>query len=348
MRNGGKWIGPMAVAGALAIGAPSAFADVKTGVDAWAQGDFVKAVGEWRPLAAAGDPDAQFNLGQAYRLGRGVPVDLPIALGWFRKASAQGHARAEDNYGLLLFQMNRRDEAMPYIQRSATRGEPRAQYLLGTALFNGEFEGKNWIKAYALMTRAAAAGLPQAAASLQQMDRHIPLDQRQKGLAMAAEIEKRDRAILAEASRPAPPVMRGTPNAAPAKPAAKPAKPQPRLATADVKKPAPPKAAPKKPEPAKSAVAKAEPKKAEPAKPSPSGSGNWRVQLGAFSEEGRAKTLWSSLSGKVGGLSKYQSYYVKGGNMTRLQVGPLTSGAEAEKLCRTIKAAGSDCLTKKL
>ncbi|MDE0945777.1 MAG: hypothetical protein OSA39_02875, partial [Sphingobium sp.] len=52
-----------------------AMADVKAGVDAWQQGDYAKAVGEWRPLALAGDPDAQFNMGQAYKLGRGVQPD---------------------------------------------------------------------------------------------------------------------------------------------------------------------------------------------------------------------------------------------------------------------------------
>src|SRR5436190_1771469 len=94
--------GALILDGALFSGA--ARADVKTGVDAWTQGDFVKAVTEWRPLANAGDPDAQFNMGQAYKLGRGVPMDAPLALEWFRKAAEKGHLRAQDNYGLLLFQ----------------------------------------------------------------------------------------------------------------------------------------------------------------------------------------------------------------------------------------------------
>ena len=39
-----------------------AFADVKDGVDAWQSGNYPAAVAEWRPLALAGDADAQFNL----------------------------------------------------------------------------------------------------------------------------------------------------------------------------------------------------------------------------------------------------------------------------------------------
>ncbi|MBU2034042.1 MAG: SEL1-like repeat protein, partial [Alphaproteobacteria bacterium] len=56
-------------------GATPALADVKQGVDAWAAGDYATAVREWSGPAAQGDPDAQFNMAQAYRLGRGVEAD---------------------------------------------------------------------------------------------------------------------------------------------------------------------------------------------------------------------------------------------------------------------------------
>jgi hypothetical protein len=45
------------------------------------------AVAIWRPLAEKGDADAAFNLGQAYRLGRGVPLDLAQAQSWFDRAA---------------------------------------------------------------------------------------------------------------------------------------------------------------------------------------------------------------------------------------------------------------------
>ncbi len=305
-------------------------ADVKDGVDAWIQGDYARALAEWRPLAAAGDADAQFNMGQAYKLGRGVPTDMGLALDWFRRAATQGHARAEDNYGLLLFQQNRRQEAMPYIQKSAARGEARSQYILGTALFNGENIAKDWVRAYALMTRASASGLSQAAASLEQMDKYVPAEQRQKGLALATQMESQAKgAALAAAEAPS--------SSTPAKAAARP-----------IRKIDLPPSAPVRTETAAVKVPiKTQVKVAAPA-PAPAPGAGWRVQLGAFSEEGRAKSLWSSLSGKVAGLSAYQPYLVKGGAVTRLQAGPLRSAADAEKLCRAIKAAGTDCLTKKL
>ena len=49
-------------------------------------------------------PMPQFNLGQAYRLGRGVPIDLRMAKIWFEKAADSGHLDAQTTLGLLLFQ----------------------------------------------------------------------------------------------------------------------------------------------------------------------------------------------------------------------------------------------------
>ena len=77
-------------------------------------------------------------------------------------------------------------------------------------------------------------------------------------------------------------------------------------------------------------------------------SGGWRVQLGAFSEDGRARALWGQLTGKVSGLSAYQPYLVKAGAVTRLQAGPVASSNDASRLCSRIKAAGADCIPKKM
>lgn len=200
-----------------------AFADVKDGVDAWQRGDYPAAVAEWRPLALAGDADAQFNLGQAYKLGRGVPTDLVQAEGWYRRAAKQGHLQAEDNLGLILFTANRRDEAMPFIVASAARGEPRAQYVLGTAHFNGDLAPQDWPRAYALTKRASDAGLTIASARLSQLDTLIPLDQRQRGLAMLPEIERGEQqARLTAVNAAAPPAAAKPAPASPIKTASLP------------------------------------------------------------------------------------------------------------------------------
>lgn len=189
-----------------------ALADVKTGVDAWQRGEFAAAVQEWRPLADKGDPDAQFNLGQAYRLGRGVRADLAVAQSWFRKAAANGHQQAQGNLGLILYEGGKRREALPWIKKASDRGDPRALYVMGIELTNGDLIGRDWPRAYALMTRAASQGLPAAGRSLAQMEEFVPIDQRRKGIALAQQME-----------RSAPTIAGGTiaatRAAAPAKPA---------------------------------------------------------------------------------------------------------------------------------
>jgi cell division septation protein DedD len=295
---------------AASFAAPAA-AGVKEGVDAWQAGNYPKAIAEWRGPAQAGDADAQFNLAQAYKLGRGVPVDLRLAQDWYAKAATQGHEQAQANLGLILFQNGDRKGAMPWIQKAADRGEPRAQYVLGTALFNGDLMAKDWPKAYALMTRAAASGLPQAATSLSQMDQYIPLVQRQQGVAMAKAMDAAASAVPAAKPAPAPIKTVAVPASEPAKPVVAAAKPAP---------------APKP-------VATA-----KPAAPAPAASG-WRVQLGAFGTEAKARTIWTGVSARPG-LKGLQPSFVKAGAVTRLQAGPLASRAAADKTC---KAAGVAC-----
>ncbi|HEX7855493.1 MAG TPA: SPOR domain-containing protein [Sphingobium sp.] len=384
-------VGTIVAACAAAVAATPGVADVKTGVDAWQQGDYAKAIAEWRPLAAAGDPDAQFNLGQAYKLGRGMPIDLPIAMDWFRKAAAQGNLRAADNLGLLLFQQGKREEAMPFIRKSAERGEPRAQYILGTGMFNGDIVAKDWVTAYALMTRAAAAGLKQATNSLEVMDKYIGPEDRRKGLELAANManmpKSSDYAATSTVPQPATTTkpaatgttprrmasISGSASATPSHvsappPSARPVEePPPSKAKAppdDALRKRPASASPHgtvKPPPTSVAEAPpgretsaAPPPAVKPAKASvsaaavgkPPPTGGWRIQLGAFREAPRAKALWQNATSRVSGLSAYKLYLVSGGDVTRVQAGPLASEADATRLCGKVQAAGYSCLAR--
>ncbi len=339
----------LALAVSTLVASP-ALADVKAGVDAWSRGDYPTAIKEWRQLAVSGDADAQFNMGQAYKLGRGVPVDLKQAEDWYRRAALQGHVQAEDNYGLVMFQNGNREQALPWIEKSAGRGDPRAQYILGTALFNGDMIAKDWVRAYAYMTRASAAGLAPASSSLAQMDRFIPLDQRQKGLAIAREIEQ----VAARPIVAAPPVTR-TPlpravssppvRAIDLPPSQPPGATFPETAVdmPPEREPVPPPRIAPRPAPVVRAPIAARPAPA-PVRAPTSGRG-WRVQLGAFGEEGRARALYDIMASKVPELSNLQPYLVKAGSVTRLQVGPLASSAAADRLCGTVRSRGGNCLT---
>ncbi|PWG03691.1 SPOR domain-containing protein [Sphingosinicella humi] len=291
-----------ATAVAAFLAAPAA-ADVKAGVDAWNAGNFTAAVAEWRPLADKGDADAQFNMGQAYRFGKGVPKDLRITQSWYQKAAQQGHEKAQANLGILLFDTGKRAEAMPWIKKAADRGDPRALYVLGTAHFNGDLVAKDWPRAYAMMTRAAAAGLPPAANSLAEMDKYVPAADRQKGIALARQIGNGGSvASPPKGPAPKPPRVAGAAKPAPAAktPAAKPAA-------------------------------------------APVATGRWRVQLGAYSSADSAREQWTAASKKIAALKGLHPYYEPAGKLTRLRVGPLADKAAAEGLCASVKAAGQGC-----
>ncbi len=329
-------IGAGMIALAVGLAAGPAMADVKAGTDAWAQGDFRKAVEEWRGPAVAGDPDAQFNLAQAYKLGRGVPLDPALAESWFRKAAIQGHIPASDNYGLALFQAGKKAEAAPWLEKSVARGEPRAQLVLGTMLFNGDGVPRDYPRAYALMTLASQAGLKAASETLAQMDQYITPADRERGTALA----QRYRDEL----RNAPPAAQR--NTAVATTSVPPSR------TVETLRPA--KTPPRKPEdvipphqrspdrPVNDRIAPHEPIRKAPAAaaapaPAPMG-GSWKIQLGAFSTQANASTQWSRVRGKLGGA---QPVYTKAGNVIRLQASGFANKAAAQKACA---ASGVSCV----
>ena len=79
---------------ALAAAAP-ARADYEAGLAAARAGDYASALREWRPLAEAGNRDAQFNLGLAYENGLGVAADACEAERWYRRAAEQEDRQAQ-------------------------------------------------------------------------------------------------------------------------------------------------------------------------------------------------------------------------------------------------------------
>jgi cell division septation protein DedD len=282
----------------LIIGAaafPAAAHSVRAGIEAWQKGDTAGAVAIWRPLAEAGDADAEFNLGQAYRLGKGVVIDLAQAQNWLERAARKGHIDAQTTLGLLLFQNGNRVSAMRWLSLAAEAGEARALLMVGTALYNGDGVPEDPVKAYAYVSRAAAQGLAPAKATLADMDAVMPLEQRRKGVAMAQQ-------------------MVGARNPAASEAPAKPTPPKSVVAKPPASKPTPAKPAPP-PSPPKPAVA---------------ASGSWRIQLGAFGQRKSAETLFAKLSAKLAGR---QPYYVPAGAVVRLQAGPFESRAAANAAC---------------
>ncbi|TIX52104.1 sporulation protein [Alteraurantiacibacter aquimixticola] len=340
------------LAGGIGLSVPVQ-ADVRAGVEAWSRGDFAAAVAEWEGPAAAGDPDAMYNLAQAYRLGRGVTQDDARALQLYQRAAEAGHVQAADTYGLMLFQGGRREEALPLVTDAARRGDPRSQYLLGIAHFNGDLVERDWVRAYALLTLANASGLPQAAQAIAQMDEYIPLEQRRQAVDLVQEM--REAAAAASASELAAAdlgMASGSPRV-----------PQP-IATAEV----PPSIASAEaaiaeagqadgtqspaeagasfventPAEVRAPVAAAAPAATPVAEPDRA-SGPWRVQLGAFSVPGNAERLWDRMSSRSEFAGR-ERLLIPSGRVTLLQAGGYATRAEAQRVCTSLKNSGQDCL----
>lgn len=194
--------------------APLHAQSVKAGIDAWTAGKTEQAVAIWKPLAARGSADAAFNLGQAYKLGRGVPADLAQAQRYYEQAARAGHAEAQTSLGLLLFQNGNRSGGLRWLKAAADGGEPRAMLVYGTALFNGDGMPVDRVRAYALVSRAAAQGLAPAKTTLSEMDQLIPIDERQRGVALAQQLVAGPAKGAATTARSAPSPRAATPKLA--------------------------------------------------------------------------------------------------------------------------------------
>ncbi len=208
---------------ALALFAQPALADVRAGVDAWAAKKTDEAIAIWRPLAEAGDADAQFNLAQAYRMHKTRPdfwrewsempegdeksaaqmerrrvepeldrQDFAQSLIWYQKAAAQGHEQARNTLPLVMFMLGDEASAMPLIIETANRGDRRAQYVYATALYNGDHVAKNLALSYAMMMRSARGGASVAQVIMPYLDIFIPAKQRNAGISLAVAIANQE------------------------------------------------------------------------------------------------------------------------------------------------------------
>ncbi|MDE2436844.1 MAG: SPOR domain-containing protein, partial [Sphingomonadales bacterium] len=295
--------------------------------------------------------------------------DLGKAEDMYGRAAALGHLQAADNFGLLMFQRGEQARAIPYITAAADRGEPRAQYLLGIAHFNGQLVAKDWVRAYALVSLAQQAGVGPAVTALKQMDGYIPLDQRQQAVALASELQSRSeasrnrqvaaadlgtvapatpptaRSVLGAAT-PRPPLVADASGAVAAAQRAAGAD-SPATAGADYARPAVarPVTAPPKPAPVAAALTApsrtAQPKASAVAAPATGGS--WRIQLGAFGVAANGDALWAKVRGRPE-LAAHPRINAKAGAITKLQVGGYANEASALAACAKLKASGQTCI----
>lgn len=133
--------------------------DLDAAIAAYGRGDYAAALQLLRPLAAQGNPGAQYNLGQMYRSGKGVPQDLGEAIKWYRRAAEQGDPLAQYNLGVMYDEgrglQQSHAEAMTWYRKAADQGDPRALYNLGVMFENGQGVMPNNAQAYMWYSLAA-------------------------------------------------------------------------------------------------------------------------------------------------------------------------------------------------
>ncbi len=142
-------------------------ADFKAGEAAHDRGDFAAALGEFRPLALAGNAQAQFYLGFIYRNGQGTREDFAEAVKWYRRAALQGIDGAQFNLGLMYDngQGVPQDfsEAIDWYLRAAEQGVAGAQFNLGLKYRDGEGVPPDLAQAHFWFNLATATARPNGA-----------------------------------------------------------------------------------------------------------------------------------------------------------------------------------------
>ena len=140
-----------------------AWADFKTGMDAYQRGDYTTALGEWQPLAEQAQAVAQYQLGLLYANGQGVTRDDAKARQWYEKAAVQRHTEAQVNLVVMLMYARGGQQdykmAVYYLRLAANQDNDLAQRRLGQMYERGEGVQQDYVKAYMWYSLGASKGV---------------------------------------------------------------------------------------------------------------------------------------------------------------------------------------------
>ncbi len=111
------------------------------------QFDILAAIKLLERAAAAGSPEAEFELAKLYERGTGVPVDEKRALELYRAAADQNYAPAINDLGFLHYQGGLGlppdpQEALKFFERAADLRHPQAQFNFAALIDDGLVPGK--------------------------------------------------------------------------------------------------------------------------------------------------------------------------------------------------------------
>lgn len=169
----------------------AAMAGFAEGATAYNSKNYAVALKEIRPLAQAGNAEAEHLLGLMYYMGRGVPQDYKAALEWHRKAALKGKADAQYVVGAMYYTGNAviqdHRQAVSWFRKAAEQGHTQAQQVLGLMYryHMGGVQQDNVI-AYMLWNLAAANGSANAAEQRAAVVKSMTQEQLEEGQALSA------------------------------------------------------------------------------------------------------------------------------------------------------------------
>jgi hypothetical protein len=127
------------------------------------RGDYSTALRLLRPLAVQGNANAQYNLGNMYMDGQGVPQNDAEAVKWFRRAADQDFVDAQSNLGAMYIDgrgvPQNHAEALRWLRLAAGRGDAEAQSNLGNMYLKADCVQQSFDDAMKWYRRAADQGL---------------------------------------------------------------------------------------------------------------------------------------------------------------------------------------------
>ena len=138
---------------------------LNAGLAALKREHYATALRSWLPLAEAGDPEAQANVGYMYEEGLGVSQQLDVAVGWYEKAAASGSMQANHNLGMIFAEGRGAPQswvrALRYFEEAAN-DIPASRYMIGYTYFQGEGNIQNRPRAFREFMDAALDGYADA------------------------------------------------------------------------------------------------------------------------------------------------------------------------------------------
>jgi len=313
-----------------------ALAGMSEGVAAVTVGDYQKAIAEFQPLAAGGDPAAQYQLAKIYLEGRGPADGVPQGIDLMTKAANGGHPEAQAQLGLMyamgLGVQVDNVQAYDWLSKAVAALPDGTRRAVAEANRDAVLKRMNASQQAAV---AATTAKPAAPAKPAQEAASKPVTATAKPAASTVTTNKTVTEAAATSTPAATDTKAATTNAAAT--TAKPATTETPAKT--VEKPADKPAQVASAEPAAPAAADSK------AKPT-----GVRIQLVSMPSEAAAWDAWKQISGKYSaqltGLTAMVESADLGtkGTFYRVQTGPFATVAAAQERCTTMKAAGLDCL----